>query len=453
MSIPAPYSSRYIYHFTHIDNLPEILQTGFLANNHPNFPIGRSTSIAAATIQERRASMGVPCGAGGVVHDYVPLYFGSLSPMLLGVVNKKNIDQFDIVYFEFPISMLSRVGAVFTDASANTTIPPNFYNDVKFLKNLNWKEIDSLKWSSASEDLRHQRMAEVLIPQTVEVQAATRVIVWNKSARERVQRIVNEAGVNFPPIQFENPQRRHYFTKIPPAPKDETLVTGPKGIAFEYASACAVINDTLRQEGEFKFSSPKALLDGLRADFGCIPHTAELIGLKSENGVHRKTVDAHTLEVVQKLLSLDEFKKLDPVSRGRTELAAYLHDIGKGPKSRWKYNGGIQKVDPDHPVGAMPMMVEIFLSHIEHASVESVNVILKMICYHDLVGEVLGKERDEQQIIDVADSLLELDMLFAIGKADATALSEKWWNQIQANALYDRCKKAILVKVQTVEQQ
>jgi hypothetical protein len=26
-------------------------------------------------------------------------------------------------------------------------------------------------------------------------------------------------------------------------------------------------------------------------------------------------------------------------------LAAYLHDIGKGPKERWAGNGGIQKVD------------------------------------------------------------------------------------------------------------
>ncbi len=37
------------------------------------------------------------------------------------------------------------------------------------------------------------------------------------------------------------------------------------------------------------------------------------------------------------------------------EIAAYLHDIGKGSRSRsrWDSNGGLQKVDPDHPVGAM----------------------------------------------------------------------------------------------------
>jgi hypothetical protein len=28
----------------------------------------------------------------GKVHDYVPLYFESLSPVLLGVINRENVD-------------------------------------------------------------------------------------------------------------------------------------------------------------------------------------------------------------------------------------------------------------------------------------------------------------------------------------------------------------------------
>jgi HD domain len=124
-------------------------------------------------------------------------------------------------------------------------------------------------------------------------------------------------------------------------------------------------------------------------------------------------------------------------------LAAYLHDIGKGPKSRWASNNGLQKVDPNHPVSAMPMMVEILTQYIGKVKRENANLILKLVCYHDLVGEVLGKGRDEQQIVDVAENKLELDMLFAIGKADATSLCESWWDENQATALYNRCLKAI----------
>src|SRR6266487_573160 len=157
MPIPTKHANRFIYHFTHIDNLPDILQHGFLCNAHPDFPKSRCRSIAEQGIQERRAEMEVPCGPCGMVHDYVPLYFGSLSPMLLAVVNKKNVDQMDILYFEFPIALLERNDVLFTDAAANTVVPPHFYFDPGDLDRLNWAEIDSLKWSSADETLKRQR--------------------------------------------------------------------------------------------------------------------------------------------------------------------------------------------------------------------------------------------------------------------------------------------------------
>jgi len=159
----------------------------------------------------------------------------------------------------------------------------------------------------------------------------------------------------------------------------------------------------------------------------------------------------HTLEVVQNLLNLDEFNDLTDIEQGRTELAAFLHDIGKGPKARWVKNGGLQKVDPDHPVSAMPMMVEIFLEHIQISTAESAKAILKLVCYHDLFGEVLGKERDEQQIVNAVSNVSELKMLYALGKADATALNPTWWNDDLAHDLFHRCESAIVDKMSITE--
>ncbi|MGQ7146741.1 HD domain-containing protein, partial [Escherichia sp. SS-MK2] len=42
------------------------------------------------------------------------------------------------------------------------------------------------------------------------------------------------------------------------------------------------------------------------------------------------------------------FHDLSERERLVVTLAAYLHDIGKGPKSRWK--DGVQKVDDTHPI-------------------------------------------------------------------------------------------------------
>ncbi|WP_445368161.1 DarT ssDNA thymidine ADP-ribosyltransferase family protein [Methylomonas sp. BW4-1] len=446
MPIPSSHQYRFIYHFTHIENLPSLLETGFLANNHPKFPKENHLSVAAQGIQYRRAKMEVPCGPGGVVHDYVPLYFGSISPMLLGVINKKNIDQFEMLYFEFPISLICREDIVFTDASANTDQPPNFYSDPADLDRLNWDEINSKKWSSANDTLRHQRMAEVLVHSNLPLQDATRVVVWNEHIKKQVSQLVQKANVTFPSIEFESRDRYHWFKDFAIGDGRNSVVMGPREIFLNYQQACEQTNENKGKVENTPYEKPKQLLESLRENFGCIPQTAELVGLRSENGVHKQTVDMHTVEVVNKLKALPEFTHLPIEFQNRVELAAYLHDIGKGPKSRWATNNGVQKVDPNHPIAAMPMMVEILTQYIGKVKKENANLILKLVCYHDLVGEVLGKDRDEQQIVDVADNELELDMLFALGKADATSLCETWWDDDQAESLYDRCLKAIKLK-------
>ncbi|MEN4905101.1 DarT ssDNA thymidine ADP-ribosyltransferase family protein [Luteimonas sp. TWI1437] len=441
MRIPAAHAHRYVYHFSHIDNLPGLLKHGFLSNNHPQFP-KKHRSIASSGIQKRRAAMQVTCAPGGCVHDYVPLYFGSVSPMLLGVVNAKNVDQYDILYFEFPITLVDQPCAVFSNASANTQVPPTFYSDPADLHKLDWAAIDCRKWGNVDENFRHRRMAELLVRGQLPVTAATRCVVWNEDVKKRVQAIVG--ATPFPAIQFQNNRERpHWFTDFANG-GTASVVKGPGEIAMTFKQACAAVNEHAGSHASTaKFTNLKELRNGLRADFGCLPETAELVGLKSENGVHKRTVDVHTKEVVERLLSLPEFAALEEEPQLLVEIAGYLHDIGKGPRARWDTNDGLQKVDPNHPVGAMPMMVAILIKHVGTVSKVSVRKLMKLVCYHDLVGDVLGKERDEQQIVDVIDSKEELDMLFALGKADTTVLVEHWWKELAAKALYARCLKAI----------
>lgn len=443
MAVPDYLANRYVYHFSHIDNLPNILRHGFLANNHSSFPVNGHRSIAAADIQRRRARMLVPCGPGGCVHDYVPLYFGSRSLMLLGVINAKNVDQRDILYFEFPISLVTRPDVVFTNASANTDVAPNFYNNPADLSKLDWEAIDLLTWSEPDDAKRHRRMAELLVHGRLAVTDATRCVVWNANARERVLAIVGNKP--FPSIEYESSGRRHWFTAFMNN-SAASVVVGPREIAEIFQSTCdAIQEESEKVSDDALFEDLDDLLSGLRKDFGCLTHTAELIGLQSANGLHKKTVDIHTFEVVSRLRSLPEFLRLEAGLKDLVEIAAYLHDIGKGPRSRWEWNGGLQKVDPNHPVGAMPMVVDILTKHVAYVNQEDAEAIAKLVCYHDLVGDVLGRGRDERQIIEVCDGDEDdLDMLFALGRADAMALVETWWDEKAAEALYARCRAAIL---------
>ena len=84
--IPEEHKWRYFFHMTDIDNLESILEHGLLCTNEKNRLGIKHTNIANNAIQERRAEMRVPCGHGGVVHDYVPFYWTSVNPMLLGQI-------------------------------------------------------------------------------------------------------------------------------------------------------------------------------------------------------------------------------------------------------------------------------------------------------------------------------------------------------------------------------
>ena len=93
MAIPDEHKWRYIFYFTDIENLDSIIKNGLLCTNVKNEKGILHKNIANMTIQERRANMDVPVGPRGKVHDYVPFYFSSMNPMLLTLLNQKNVDQ------------------------------------------------------------------------------------------------------------------------------------------------------------------------------------------------------------------------------------------------------------------------------------------------------------------------------------------------------------------------
>jgi len=426
MPIPDEFQNRCVYHFTHLFNLPHILNHGLLAKNEKERLRIKHTSIAYNEIQERRACMEVPCGCGGVVHDYVPLYFCKLSLMLLAVVSNKIADQPLIIHLEFPISIMNQYPFVFTDASANTAIPPSFYNDANDLAQLNWKAIDSLKWSMPSDLLKQARQAELLIHGKIDASSISRIIGWNDSVRDKVRADYKEAHISPPPVVGD---RYHYYIDFYGS-NCHSIVTGPFFIKKAYQETVENLIPQINNASSPQFDRLSAMLkDGFQENFGCIPETAELIDLKTDNQVHTGDVGTHTLQVVAELRKLSEFDSLSRADRLLVEVAAYLHDIGKGPKSRWTANGGKQKVDADHPIKALPMLQRILTEEIETITVRAAKVICKLVCYHDLVGDIIGKGRRIEELIDVVEDERDLNMLIALGKADMRAIIPSWANE------------------------
>lgn len=446
MAIDQKYRPRYVYHFTHLENLPQILETGLLSHNELTRLGKMHTSVAYDEIQGRRSNLAVTCGPGGVVHDYVPFYFCKRSSMLFAVVNNKIADQFFIIYLRFPITIMEDCPCVFTDTAANTSTSPNFYNRPEDLDNLNWEAIDSQKWSLGSVELNHQRMAELLVHKNIGMDKISRIIVWNESIRERVLKIYEKAGIAPPSVGYDS---HHYCTSFFRGGGEElhSIVKGPYAIAMDYKETIGQILPAIGKASSPRFDKLSSLLKALREDFSVLPETAELVGLESDNEMHTEDVGKHTLNAVCKLLTLPEYEAMNPTDKLLVELATYFHDIGKGPKSQWEKHGGKQQVDPDHAVKALPMVKRILTEDVKTLKNRSAKVICKLVCYHDLVGDIVGKGRRPKELFDVVEDSRDLEMLIAISKADMLSVNPLWlWeSRVKIEALHAQALKDIKV--------
>lgn len=83
-----------IFHITHVDNLPKIIEAGGLRCDRLRAQsTDAAVCIAHQHIKDRRARRAVPCAARGFVSDYVPFYFAPRSPMLY-TINRGNVEGY-----------------------------------------------------------------------------------------------------------------------------------------------------------------------------------------------------------------------------------------------------------------------------------------------------------------------------------------------------------------------
>lgn len=427
----AKYKGKYVYHITSIDNLDSIIKNGLLATNIKNEKGIEHTDIANGTIQERRANTKVPCGHKGTIHDYVPFYFASRTPMLLGVINKKNCDQPYLVYLCLSIDVVDRDDVVFTDASANTNEVPNFYSDSNNLDKLKWDIINSNVWTYSDEE-RHYHMAELLVHKKVDISEISCIVVFNDDIKKNVEYIFKSNKVNPPTIVYDNFNGCHFwFSKFfIETRKQEELITGPRILKNNYlAYQNFVQNKRDEYKGKFLYESIKDCVDALDKDFCCLDITAKLKGLIIGYGnLKDKTLIEHTIDVVKELRQLHEYKILSADEKLLLDLSAYLHDVGK---SSVKYKGNIiDKPYLDHPSDSMTYTAEILVNTISNLDKEHIRKILLLVGYHDLIGDCVGKGRSIKQIIDIISSPEDLNLLFAISKADAKANDVSFYKEI-----------------------
>lgn len=443
MAIPDQFKGRFIYQFTHLKNLPDILKHGLLSYNEKKRLGISHVSIAEHTIQARRAKMPVPCGEGGVVHDYTPFYFCSRSSMLLKVVNAKNVDQLFLIYLAVPIGIIDQPDVVFTSASANTEPPPEFFTDPADLSKLDWNSIDSKKWSMPSDLEKQARMAEALIHNRLAPLEIAFIVVWNESIKKYVTEIYDKAELKPPPIVHDGYGGKYfYFTNFYEGGK-VSIVTGPMCLSDAYKQVVQKVKESRKASLPAKplFASVPDAIRSIANNFCVLGELNDICNLETDNGEHHESVGRHTKTVVEKLQALEGFRAMQEPAQNVLMLSAYFHDIGKAKSPRI---GGKQKTDPDHPVRGLRLLERILYEEISDISEEDIRRIAMLVAYHDLVGDVIGKGRDRSQILEIVESAEDFELLATLSMADvsslvptdmfAAALSKhaKWLRDIQS---------------------
>ena len=118
------YGVEYIYHMTHIDNIPGILKYGLQAHGNSHQKI----DISNQDVNNRRVRREPVYGKR--IHDYVPFYFSSRNAMLYAQYNED-----DIVILELDASLMYESGVIFTDGNASSS-STQFYSDLADLDDL-----------------------------------------------------------------------------------------------------------------------------------------------------------------------------------------------------------------------------------------------------------------------------------------------------------------------------
>jgi hypothetical protein len=188
--IPTP-----ILRLTHRDNLDTLLRRGGLHSpmSTPNDGLPYRT-IHNVEIQSIRHARQIPCGARGTIHNYVPFYFGYLSPMMLqlktGRVAGYNEGQAPLVYLVTSAQAIKDAGIPFAFSDGHGIAAfTEWYADLDQLDKVDWGMINQRYWTDRPDDLDRQRrkQAEFLVHEFCPWSLIQEIVVINQSVRMWVE--------------------------------------------------------------------------------------------------------------------------------------------------------------------------------------------------------------------------------------------------------------------------
>ena len=186
-----------ILRFTHLDNLGTVIRRGGLhAPNHVPDDGLNYRFCHSAEVQSARADVPIHIGPGGTVHDYVPFYFGYLSPMMLnlktGRVEGYGEGQDPLIYLVSSAQAIETAGIKFVYSDGHGLASyTEWFDDLSELGKVDWSVVYQRYWKGDINDMDRQRkkQAEFLVHQYCPWSLIQEIVVIDSVMQDRVQAI------------------------------------------------------------------------------------------------------------------------------------------------------------------------------------------------------------------------------------------------------------------------
>jgi hypothetical protein len=208
MPVPDPI---WLYRFIHLDNLDLLLRRGGLyAPNHTPDDGLHYHTIHDEAVQAGRHVATIPCGPGGTLHDYVPFYFGSHSPMMLqlktGRVEGYDEGQAPLIYLVTTVEAVQTAGMryVFSDGHGLATGLTDWFDDPADFGEVDWNMVKQKYWADTLDDDDRQRrkQAEFLVHQFLDWSLIKGIAVINDTVKQQVEAVLAEfPRLHQPPVK------------------------------------------------------------------------------------------------------------------------------------------------------------------------------------------------------------------------------------------------------------
>lgn len=192
-----------ILRFVHVDNLSTLIQRGGLhsPNTTPQDGLPYRT-IHDAEVQGARAAVHIDRGPQGTIHDYVPFYFGYLSPMMLklktGKVAGYTEGQAPLIYLVTTAQAVEGAGIPFVFSNGHGLASfTDWFDDLSELAEVDWGMVNQRYWTDNVHDMDRQRrkQAEFLVHGSCPWSLITEIVVVNATMKTKVEEILSHFSI------------------------------------------------------------------------------------------------------------------------------------------------------------------------------------------------------------------------------------------------------------------